>query len=65
MFVALAVACAGRPIYLGFSSERNGVAEAAERRIGEDGLFAEKRKTLKFNGNEGQWYASTNQKKFC
>lgn len=65
MFVALAVACAGMPTYLGFSSQRNGAAEAAECRIGEYGLFVEKSKTLKFNGNEGQWYASTNLKKFC
>ncbi len=35
-------------------------SQAAERRIGEDGLFAKKRKTLMFNGYEaqvGQLYA--------
>jgi hypothetical protein len=35
-------------------------SQATERRIGEDGLFAKKRKTLMFNGYEaqvGQLYA--------
>ncbi|GAO20356.1 Sulfoxide reductase catalytic subunit YedY [Alicycliphilus sp. B1] len=38
-----------------------------ERRIGEDGLFAKKRKTLLFNGYEaqvGQLYAGMDLKKF-
>jgi sulfoxide reductase catalytic subunit YedY len=42
-------------------------SQAAERRIGEDGLFAKKRKTLMFNGYEaqvGQLYAGMDLKKF-
>ncbi|MEO6279979.1 protein-methionine-sulfoxide reductase catalytic subunit MsrP [Roseateles sp.] len=42
-------------------------SQAAERRIGEDGLFAKKRPTLMFNGYEaqvGQLYAGTDLKKF-
>ena len=42
-------------------------SQATERRIGEDGLFAKKRKTLKFNGYEaqvGQLYAGMDLKKF-
>jgi sulfoxide reductase catalytic subunit YedY len=42
-------------------------SQATERRIGEDGLFAKKRKTLIFNGYEaqvGQLYASMDLKKF-
>ena len=38
-----------------------------ERRIGEDGLFAKKRKTLMFNGYEaqvGQLYGGMDLKKF-
>ena len=41
-------------------------SQAMERRIGEDGLFAKKRKTLKFNGYEaqvGQLYAGMDLKK--
>lgn len=41
-------------------------SQAAERRIGEDGLFAKKRKTLMFNGYEaqvGQLYAGMDLKK--
>jgi hypothetical protein len=41
--------------------------QATERRIGEDGLFAKKRKTLMFNGYEaqvGQLYAGMDLKKF-
>jgi sulfoxide reductase catalytic subunit YedY len=41
-------------------------AQATERRIGEDGLFAKKRKTLMFNGYEqqvGQLYAGMDLKK--
>ncbi len=42
-------------------------SQATERRIGEDGLFAKKRKTLLFNGYEaqvGQMYAGMDLKKF-
>jgi sulfoxide reductase catalytic subunit YedY len=42
-------------------------SQAAERRIGEDGLFAKKRKTLMLNGYEaqvGQLYAGMDLKKF-
>jgi len=42
-------------------------SQATERRIGEDGLFAKKRKTLMFNGYEpqvGQMYAGMDLKKF-
>jgi len=42
-------------------------SQATERRIGEDGLFAKKRKTLVFNGYEaqvGQLYAGMDLKKF-
>lgn len=42
-------------------------SQATERRIGEDGLFAKKRKTLIFNGYEaqvGQLYAGMDLKKF-
>jgi len=42
-------------------------SQAKERRIGEDGLFAKKRKTLMFNGYEaqvGQLYAGMDLKKF-
>ncbi len=42
-------------------------SQAAERRIGEDGLFAKKRKTLMFNGYEaqvGQLYAGMDLRKF-
>jgi sulfoxide reductase catalytic subunit YedY len=42
-------------------------SQASERRIGEDGLFAKKRKTLLFNGYEaqvGQLYAGMDLKKF-
>lgn len=42
-------------------------SQATERRIGEDGLFARKRKTLLFNGYEaqvGQLYAGMDLKKF-
>ena len=42
-------------------------SQAAERRIGEDGLFAKKRKTLMFNGYETQvasMYAGMDLKKF-
>lgn len=42
-------------------------SQATERRIGEDGLFARKRKTLMFNGYEaqvGQLYAGMDLKKF-
>lgn len=42
-------------------------SQAAERRIGEDGLFSKKRKTLMFNGYEpqvGQLYAGMDLKKF-
>jgi sulfoxide reductase catalytic subunit YedY len=42
-------------------------SQATERRIGEDGLFAKKRKTLMFNGYEaqvGQLYAGMDLKKF-
>ena len=42
-------------------------SQATERRIGEDGLFAKKRKTLMFNGYEaqvGQLYAGLDLKKF-
>jgi methionine sulfoxide reductase catalytic subunit len=42
-------------------------SQATERRIGEDGLFAKKRKTLMFNGYEaqvGQLYAAMDLKKF-
>ena len=41
-------------------------SQATERRIGEDGLFAKKRKTLAFNGYEpqvGQLYAGMDLKK--
>jgi sulfoxide reductase catalytic subunit YedY len=41
-------------------------SQATERRIGEDGLFAKKRKTLMFNGYEaqvGQMYAGLDLKK--
>ena len=41
-------------------------SQSAERRIGEDGLFAKKRKTLMFNGYEaqvGQMYAGMDLKK--
>ena len=41
-------------------------SQAAERRIGEDGLFAKKRKTLIFNGYEaqvGQLYAGMDLQK--
>ena len=41
-------------------------SQASERRIGEDGLFAKKRKTLMFNGYEaqvGQMYAGMDLKK--
>ena len=41
-------------------------SQASERRIGEDGLFAKKRKTLMFNGYEaqvGQLYAGMDLKK--
>jgi sulfoxide reductase catalytic subunit YedY len=42
-------------------------SQATERRIGEDGLFAKKRKTLMFNGYEaqvGQMYAGMDLKKY-
>ncbi|MDD2924707.1 protein-methionine-sulfoxide reductase catalytic subunit MsrP [Rhodoferax sp.] len=42
-------------------------SQATERRIGEDGLFARKRKTLPFNGYEaqvGQLYAGMDLKKY-
>ena len=42
-------------------------SQATERRIGEDGLFAKKRKTLMFNGYQaqvGQMYAGMDLKKF-
>ena len=42
-------------------------SQATERRIGEDGLFSRKRKTLLFNGYEaqvGQMYAGMDLKKF-
>ena len=42
-------------------------SQASERRIGEGGLFAKKRKTLMFNGYEaqvGQLYAGMDLKKF-
>ena len=42
-------------------------SQASERRIGEDGLFAKKRKTLMFNGYEaqvGQLYVGMDLKKF-
>ena len=42
-------------------------SQATERRIGEDGLFAKKRKTLMFNGYEAQvgpLYAGMDLKKF-
>ncbi len=42
-------------------------SQATERRIGEDGLFAKKRKTLLFNGYEaqvGQLYTGMDLKKF-
>ena len=42
-------------------------SQESERRIGEDGLFAKKRKTLMFNGYEaqvGQLYAGMDLKKF-
>ncbi len=42
-------------------------SQSSERRIGEDGLFAKKRKTLMFNGYEaqvGQLYAGMDLKKF-
>jgi sulfoxide reductase catalytic subunit YedY len=42
-------------------------SQSTERRIGEDGLFAKKRKTLLFNGYEaqiGQLYAGMDLKKF-
>jgi sulfoxide reductase catalytic subunit YedY len=42
-------------------------SQATERRIGEDGLFSKKRKTLMFNGYEaqvGQMYAGMDLKKF-
>ena len=42
-------------------------SQATERRIGEDGLFARKRKTLLFNGYEaqvGQLYASMDLRRF-
>jgi len=42
-------------------------SQATERRIGEDGLFAKRRKTLLFNGYEaqvGQLYAGMDLKKF-
>lgn len=42
-------------------------SQVTERRIGEDGLFAKKRKTLMFNGYEaqvGQLYAGMDLKKF-
>ena len=42
-------------------------SQASERRIGEDGLFAKKRRTLPFNGYEaqvGQLYAGMDLKKF-
>jgi methionine sulfoxide reductase catalytic subunit len=41
-------------------------SQATERRIGEDGLFAKRRKTLMFNGYEaqvGQLYAGMDLKK--
>jgi sulfoxide reductase catalytic subunit YedY len=42
-------------------------SQAGERRIGEDGLFGKKRKTLMFNGYEaqvGQLYAGMDLRKF-
>jgi sulfoxide reductase catalytic subunit YedY len=42
-------------------------SQATERRIGEDGLFAKRRKTLLFNGYEaevGQLYAGMDLKKY-
>ena len=42
-------------------------SQATERRIGDDGLFAKKRKTLMFNGYEpqvGQLYAGMDLRKF-
>jgi sulfoxide reductase catalytic subunit YedY len=42
-------------------------SQATERRIGEDGLFAKKRKTLMFNGYESQvasMYAGMDLRKF-
>ena len=41
-------------------------SQATERRLGEDGLFAKKRKTLMFNGYEpqvGQMYAGMDLRK--
>ncbi|MFP5485393.1 MAG: protein-methionine-sulfoxide reductase catalytic subunit MsrP [Gammaproteobacteria bacterium] len=61
------------PQEYGFYSNVNPLADhprwsqATERRIGEDGLFAKKRKTLMFNGYEaqvGQLYAGMDLKKF-
>ena len=46
---------------------RKAGGHAVQRRIGEDGLFAKKRKTLMFNGYEaqvGQLYAGMDLKKF-
>jgi sulfoxide reductase catalytic subunit YedY len=42
-------------------------SQESERRIGEDGLFAKKRRTLVFNGYEaqvGQMYAGMDLKKY-
>ncbi|WP_374351494.1 protein-methionine-sulfoxide reductase catalytic subunit MsrP [Limnohabitans sp.] len=61
------------PQEYGFYSNVNPVvdhprwSQASERRIGEDGLLAKKRKTLMFNGYEpqvGQLYAGMDLKKF-
>ncbi len=61
------------PQEYGFYSNVNQVvdhprwSQASERRIGEDGLLAKKRKTLMFNGYEpqvGQLYAGMDLKKF-
>jgi methionine sulfoxide reductase catalytic subunit len=63
---------AARNEYGFFSNVNPGVdhprwSQASERRIGEDGLFAKKRKTLMFNGYEAQvasMYAGMDLKKF-
>jgi sulfoxide reductase catalytic subunit YedY len=42
-------------------------SQATERRLGEDGIFGKKRKTLMFNGYQaqvGQLYAGLDLKKF-
>ena len=48
------------------SERRSPIEGRSERRIGEDGLFAKKRKTLMFNGYEaqvGQLYAGMDLRK--